>query len=289
MIVAIIGRPGHGKTAYLSVTGLRYLGCTDEAYELKQNSIAQVQAFNAAGFNYSLPDRPPVYTNFPLSAQIGYKKYRDSYYVDGFHLGLENEFVPTIPVVPGSKIFLTEAQRYYNSRVPSKDFPDWVSHYYEEHRHYGLDIYLDLQRLGLLDLNIRDICETIIEVVDIEHKADYAGNILQSTFILRRWDNLSAAEAFISNNSLKNYELVRETFVGNVFESYKSKSYFEAFLPKKDFMFLEHVGEVIDGKDLSFAKAVYRQTAPYGFYKNEAAQILKDRNKAAQEKRKKAI
>ncbi len=290
MITVIFGKPGHGKTAYLSSIGLKYLGCTAEASELKQNSIEQIRFLNSRGFNYSMPDRPPVYTNYPLSAQIGYKKRRDSYYVDGFHLGLENDFVPVIPVVPGSKILMTEVQRYYNSRVPAKDFSDWVSRYFEEHRQFSLDIYLDLQRLGLLDLNVRDICEDIVEVVDVEHKIDYAGNVLESEFLLRKWSSLSAAEAFISNNSLKNYDLVKERFTGNVFESYKSKQFFDAFLPKKDFMFLEHVGEIIDDNDLSFVKAVYRQTAPYGFYKSEAAQILKDRIKAEQEsKRKKTV
>ena len=88
-----------------------------------------------------------------------------------------------------------------------------------------------------------------------------------------------AAEAFIGNSSLNNFDEVKEIFCGDVFEAYKSRSYFEAFLPAGDFDMLEHVAAAESG-DLSFVKTVYRQTAPYGFYKSEAAQILKERKKS---------
>lgn len=287
MITVIFADPGAGKTAYLTAIALQYLGNTKEALALKRDCIQKVQALNQSGFNYSLPDRSPVYSNYPISAHVGYKKYVDSYYIDGFHMGFENEFVPVIPLLPGSKVFITEAQRYYNSRK-SGELPAWVSHFYEEHRHYYLDIFLDLQRLTLLDLSIRGIAGRIVQVVDVNHKIDYAGNVFESTFKLREWHDVAAAEAFIANSSLKNYEIVTESYACNVFEAYKSRSFFKAFLPKEDFMLLEHVGEVINGVELSFVKQIYSQTAPYGFSNSEAAAIMKARKEEEEKVKKEA-
>lgn len=287
MITVIFGEPGAGKTAYLTALALKYLGNTKEAYDLKRNCIQQVRSFNEQGFNYSIPDRSPVYSNYPVSAHVGYKKYIDSYYIDGFHMGMENEFVPIIPLLPGSKVFLTEVQRYYNSRLVG-ELPAWVSHFFEEHRHYYLDLFLDLQRLSLLDLSIRGIAGRIVQVVGVQHKTDYIGNVLESEFTLREWHDTSSAEAFINNNNLENYELIKEKFSVNVFEAYKSRSFFDAFLPKEDFMLLDHVGNVVNGVDLNFVKAIYRQTAPYGYYNSEAKAIMKARKDAEEKARKEA-
>ena len=277
MISVVFGKPGAGKTAYLVANCLKYLGNTREALNLKRNSIAQVTALQGEN-NYSFPDRPPVYTNFPVSAHVGYQKRRDSYYIDGFSLGFQNEFVPVRSVFPGSFIAMTEVQRYYNSRVPAKEFPDWVSRYFEEHRHFGLQIMLDLQRLGLLDLNIRELGEEFVEVVDVQHETNWLGTVQASEFTLRKWSRLSAAEAYINSDKLHNYDEVVERFDGNVFDAYQSRSYFDAFLPEMcDFSQLGH--NITVGKDLSFRKLVYRQEAPYGFYKSEAAKILAERKK----------
>lgn len=285
MITAIIGIPGSGKTAYLTALALKYLINSREGRELMRSCISQVKAFNSQGFNFSVPDRPPIYTNYPVSAHIGYKKRRDSYWIDGFRMGFENDFVKTVPVLPCGKVFLTEVQRYYNSRM-SKDLPDWVSRFFEEHRHFFLDIFLDLQRLGLLDINIRELLGCVIEVAEVKHETDYIGNVLQSEFTLRVWKDAASAEAFIANRDKINYDLVKETFEFNVFDAYKSRSFFDAFLPKEDFMLLDHVGKVINGVDLDFKKAVYAQTAPYGFYKKDAEAILKARMDAEKKKAK---
>ncbi len=285
MITAIIGRPGSGKTAYLTCLALKYLLNTQEGKVLLRNCISQVELLNAQGFNYSIPSSPPVYTNYPVSAHIGYQKRRDSYWIDGFRMGFENEFVETVPVLPGSKIFMTEVQRYYNSRM-STQLPDWVSRFFEEHRHFLLDIFLDLQRLGLLDINIRELLECVIEVANVKHETAYNGKVIQSEFTLRVWKDAASAETFISDRNKNNYDLVKETFDFNVFDAYKSRSFFDAFLPKNDFMLMDHVGRVVNGVDLDFKKAVYAQTAPYGFYKKDAEAILKARQDEAKENKK---
>ena len=51
-------------------------------------------------------------------------------------------------------------------------------------------------------------------------------------------------------------------------------------------MLFRSVGKVINGVDLSFKKAVYAQSAPYGFYNSEAKKILDERIKEAKEQKK---
>ncbi len=283
MITIIFGKPGAGKTAYLVSQMLRFLGNSREAYELLWDCQDRVITMDRRGLDYTVPTTPPVYTNFPVSAHVGFNQWRSSFYVDGFHLGLENDFVPVTNVLPGAVIGLTEVQRYYNSRN-SKDgkkaLPDWVSRFYEEHRHYGLQIYLDLQRLGLCDLNIRELAGRIVEVYDLEHHLDRRGNILASRFSLRCWDNLAAAERYVDNDSLTNYARKEYIHEGNVFEAYTSTCYFDAFLPGacKDFSMQTHdVTATFNAQlQLEFSKRVYRQSAPRGFYPGDAEELRKE-------------
>ncbi len=280
MITIIFGKPGAGKTAYLVSQMLRYLGNSREAYELLWSCRDRVLALDER-LGYTLPTTPPVYTNFPVSAHVGYNKWRSSFYVDGFHLGLENDYVPVTNVLPGAVIGLTEVQRYYNSRNKDKKaLPDWVSRFYEEHRHYGLDIYLDLQRLLLCDLNIRQLAGRIVEVYKLEHEYDRMGNILASRFSLRSWDSLAAAERYVDNDSLTNYSREEYIHEGNVFEAYTSACYFDAFLPgtAKDFSFGTHAqGRQSDAQlQLEISKQIYRQSAPRGFYPGDAEDLRKE-------------
>lgn len=281
MITIIFGKPGAGKTAYLVSQMLRFLGNSLEAYELLWGCWDRMEALIDRGLCYSFPSTPPVYTNFPVSAHVGFNSWRSSYYVDGFHLGLENDYVPVTNVFPGAVIGLTEVQRYYNSRnKDKKTLPDWVSRFYEEHRHFGLQIYLDLQRLGLCDLNIRELAGRIVEVYGLEHQLDKHGNICASKFLLRTWDNLAAAERYVDNDSLTNYSIEEYIHQGNVFEAYTSACYFDAFLPGtgKDFSLGTHDQTLRSDANLqlAFSKQIYRQSAPRGFYPGEAEDLRKE-------------
>ena len=68
---------------------------------------------------------------------------------------------------PYEVIGIQEAQKYLNSRK-SKNFPDWQSRWYEQHRHNNLDILMDVQRPGLVDVNIRELAQ-FIDIQDMEN------------------------------------------------------------------------------------------------------------------------
>ena len=264
MITIIFGKPGAGKTAYMAALATEYLNCSARCYDATTECIHAVTALKEQGFDFQQPDRAPVYTNFNLCVQSGYKEYIGSYYVDGFHLGFANDYVEIINVLPGAKIFLSEAQRYYNSRK-SKDLPDWVSRYFEEHRHYDLDIYLDVQRPGLIDVNIRDIAGKFVEIEQLTQSADKDGKITGTTFYIKEFDDWKHVESYITSD-VQHFTKKVVPFNFNVFDNYQSKSYYRNFLPATDFDYIEHVALENVEQDVKLAKEMYSQTAPPGFY-----------------------
>ena len=261
MITIVFGKPGAGKTAYMTADAVKYMNGSEQCLELLKASQAQVLKSG----DFSTPPFSPVYSNYRITAQHSYNKLRVSFYVDGFRLGFDNENLAVFHLPPCSRIYLAEAQRYYNSRQ-SRDFPEWVSRFFEEHRHFGLDIMMDVQRPGLIDVNIRELCERFVEMLKLEHELDKSGNIVATTFIYREFDDWKAVEKYLAGD-LKVGILCKERFEGNVFDHFESRSYFNVFLPpgNGDFNYIVHpIGDA--DVEREYAWQFYPQTAPEGFY-----------------------
>ena len=256
MITIVFGIPGVGKTCYLTAEAVKYLNNSTDCLDLLLKTELQVNELRCTGLNLSLPKHAPVYTNYDLRVDVGREKIC-SYYIDGFHLGFDNPDVDIMPVYPGSKIFLSEAQRYYNSR--NRQLPDWVSRFYEEHRHFGLDIFLDCQRPDLIDANIREIAGEFIEMLKTEVIAG------QTIFHYRRYTSWSELEKCREGlRILPEIETKVIPFV--VFDYFKSCCYFNEFVPKMDFWQFGHIlGNT--PSEIELGKTMYRQIAPPGFYK----------------------
>lgn len=276
MITIVFGKPGAGKTAYLAQDAVRYLNFGPDSAELHDQARKKIEELNGDGGLFLVPYLPPVYTNFPLTVNAGTSVLGRSYYVDGFHLGFENPDVDVMPVLPGARIYLSEAQRYYNSRR-SKDLPDWVSRWYEEHRHFGLQIHLDVQRPALIDVNIRELCERFIEVRGLEHEVDGLGRIIRSTFTVRVFEDWKYVEKYIDGTALNcQYEEQQLVYEGNIFECYESHVYFRHFIPTRaDFSQILHIcgRDVLEDSEIS--KILYRQTPPEGFYPSRGSNTRK--------------
>ena len=170
MITVIYGLPGAGKGALMTAF-VKSIYKNEGRYILKK--CKETLAEYNVEFDKQLnePDRVPIFTDYKVKFLIGYKKYYETYFLNGYYFGLENDNVPVIHVPPFSRVFLTEVQRYYDSRK-SSTLKEFVSRLYEMHRHNNIDIYLDLQRLGLLDLNIRDLAKRIILIEELKHEYD---------------------------------------------------------------------------------------------------------------------
>lgn len=189
---------------------------------------------------FARPDNPPLFSDFKVNIKVGYEKYFEPYFVNGFYLGLPNEQLNVMHVPPFSKIFLGEAQRYYDSRKSSR-FPGFISRFFEMHRHYGIDIFLDVQRPNLIDLNIKALCRRFIEVREMQNLRDDSGQIVKSIFDCRQFDSWTACEKYIAGDQ-EGYSTVTFINEGNIFDCYDSHTYFKEFLPQqgKDFDYLKY-------------------------------------------------
>lgn len=265
MITIVFGKPGAGKTAFLAADASKYLNYSEEMYELHRSCVSQIRALNLDEERFVYPTRPPVYSNFRIAVPCGTRAPLESYYIDGFHMGFENPDVDIMPVLPGARIYLSEAQRYYNSRR-SKDLPDWVSRFYEEHRHFGLDITLDVQRPGLIDVNIRELCGCFIEVQCIENIYDENDNIIASRFHLREFSDWKFVDKYLTDGD-ECYTEKSLVFKGCVFDYYESLAYYSEFVPTScDFATISHLSGSMDDDTLKLSKIMYSQTPPEGFY-----------------------
>lgn len=240
MIIIIFGKPGIGKTS-LNMAFLK------QEFLLEGKNLLESCRYRISMLNYgrktplTMPDKAPIFSDFEARVKYGYKKQYEPYYINGFYFGLKNERLKVLNLPPYAKIHLCEAQKYFDSRK-SKTFPAFVSRAFEMHRHYGLDIIMDVQRLGLIDLNVREIAGKFIEVVDCIHEEDACGNISKTTWHCREFDSYQSVRDYLEASG-KDYRETTYTNEGNIFDSYNAYGCFDEFVPDdgQDFSYLSHL------------------------------------------------
>ena len=241
-----------------------------------RESIKRIEERNKLRLNpLTLPVKPPIYADYPVKFQVGYNEYFEPYFINGYYLGLANDRMNTLYLPPYSKVFLGEAQRYYNSRK-SANFPDHVSRLYEMHRHYHLDIFMDVQRVRLIDANIRDLCRHFIEVQSSTNILNDVGHIVKTVWQCREFSNWTAFEDYL-NTGAETYTVTTYTHDGDIFECYDSFGYFDNFIPAegKDFNYLNFMSRT-DLSNLSSAEAeFYKNTEPDGYRKKATTEQKK--------------
>lgn len=236
MITVIYGLPGAGKGA-LMTKFVKDIYMT-EGRQILRKCKEKVEEYNFL-FNKKLvpPERVPIYTDYEVKFKTGYEKFYSTYFLNGYYFGLENDDVPVLHVPPYAKVFLTEVQRYYDSRK-SASLKPFISRLYEMHRHNNIEIYLDLQRLSLLDLNIRDLAKQIIFIEELTHQKD-GEIILSSTWKCKKFASATDADRYF-NDGAKTYENVTFKYEGNIFKCYDSFSNKDKFIPNESYKYLDH-------------------------------------------------
>ena len=238
-ITIIFGATGAGKTAFATYKlKEKYM---NDGSNILRRSRRIVETVNAKyGTNYTPPDKVPFYTNYKIKLHVGYHKYYEPYLLNGYYFGIPNEENDTEYVVPGSWLVIDEAQRVYNSRE-SASFKDWASYAFEIHRQAELNILLLSQRGMLIDRNIKELGVHVIEIRGIENTKDAAGNIIQTKWKCREFEDWAACERYLKNNE-KTY--TEKTYVNqwSIFDSFDSFAKLKDFLPPKgkDFDYLPH-------------------------------------------------
>ncbi len=266
MITIISGAPGAGKSslntyflkqAYFEHGRTMLESCTSKIAELNKTRLNPLTP----------PDKPPIFSDYKVKFRVGYEEFFEPYYINGYYLGLANDRMATQFLPPYSKVFLGEAQRYYNSRQ-SANFPDFVSRLYEMHRHYHLDIFMDVQRVMLIDPNIRALCRHFIEVQGMENTLNDVGEIIKTVWHCREFPNWTAYENYL-NTGAETYTNTAYTHEGNIFHCFDSFGYFDMFLPKEgqDFNYLNFVNRAELAKLPDDKAQFYKSGEPEGYRK----------------------
>ncbi len=236
----IIGENGAGKNSLMTFLLKRlYL---NKGESIRRNSQALIkQANKDFGRNYTFPDQVPFYTiNWSVKLHVGYRKYYEPYFLNGYYFGVANEKMDTQFIAPGSVLVFDEATRFFNSRE-SSSFSEAVSYAFQIHRHARLDIYFLAPRGMMLDVNIRELGVKVIEVIERNEDYDAAGNIIRLTWHCREFENWRMAKQYLEKNE-ETYTETEYVYEGNIHEEYDSHDKFKEFLPPegKDFSYLPH-------------------------------------------------
>ena len=270
MITIITGKPGVGKTALN--TYFCWQTYRNDSARLLKLIRDRIELINESRITpLTAPTDPPIYTNYEVKFLIGYEKHYEPYYINPYYLGLSNDKMKMQNIPPYSRLFISEAQRYYNSRK-SSTLPDWVSRFYEMHRHYGIDIYLDVQRGKLIDLNIRELCKRFIEVQGITVERSGGTWIDKTRWECREFTSMQDYDDYVNGDGANYIETVYE-YAGDIFASYNSTSCFNEFVP-------------IEGEDFHYLP--YRQEGSHNpddpaatFYNTTEPELYRQPDKAA--------
>lgn len=277
MIIIITGKPRVGKTA-LNTFFAKYSYHARGSLRFRR-SLEELKAENENRINkLILPDRVPIYTNYEAHFSAGYKQEYFPYWVDPYYLGSPNSEYPVLCILPYSELHITEGQRYWDSRE-SATMPDHVSRWFETHGHFWLDIFIDVQRGKLIDLNIRALANRFIEVQRMVNVKDAYGRILSSTWYCREFDNSQDYETYIEGGNAR-YRETSYTHVGNIFSCYNSRSCKEDFVPleENNFTLLEYKTPT-EVKELPESLVKYYMNKKPDWYRKRVTNqtIIKDR------------
>lgn len=282
MITVIIGDPGSGKTSFLTYRIKQALLTEGKARQRK--SVKKIEEFNKLrNTPLSVPTQPPIYTNFEAKFTIGYKKIFKPYTLNPYYFGLPTKGRTLQLVVPHSLIVLAEMDDPYDSR--QRNLPAAVSGLYNKHRHFWLDIIIELHRAMLLDSNIREIANLFIEIQGQTHEKDFAGRIVKTTWHCREFTDWRDMERYL-NSGEKTYKETTYTNEGDIFRSYDSFSCSAEFLPDdgQDFSLLPQRNITEIGTLPPDIAKFYEAGEPSEYRSKKAAQAEPKDNKSNKKK-----
>lgn len=258
----IFAPPRMGKTSFM-VALLNHF--TYDKIRRKQQRI-EIDSFVQGGFVVGCP-RCCTSSNF----DVLYKSFRYSRIktrkINPYKLGFFNDKVKTYFTAPFDVYGITEAQKYFNSRM-SKKYPDWQSRFYEQCGHNNLLFFLDCQRPKLIDANIRDLAK-FIEIVHLE-KIYKKNKLVSLIWTINFIENSSLFESYMTSGKTIELPQFRVKIDYNVFELYNSKLsqplFFEGHF-EEDFNNAEF-DDVVRTKE-SYQKFLEKveDSLPKGFYK----------------------
>ena len=243
-VTVISGMGGAGKTSLMTAIVKKLIRTEGQSRLMK--SIAMIEKFNKDRQTHlTKPDKIPVYANYDMTFNVGYKEVLKPYFIDEQYFGLPNTEKIVAPVAPFSVIALQEMDDEYESR--SRNLVKSVAGLYNKRRHFGLEIIMDLHRIMILDSIIREVTDKFIEIQRQEHEKNFAGRIVKTTWYCREFDDPKEMQRYAKSDGKEGYykevEYVNE---GDIFQCYDTHSCAKEFIPKEgeDFMYLRQRSEI---------------------------------------------
>lgn len=231
MITIIFGQPGAGKTSLMT-------HCMIDLYERKgdellEQCIQQIEEQNRERIHaLPFPDRPPFFSNYAVKFLVDYEEEYSPYFFNPYYFGVENEEFGVQYLPPCSTLFITEGQKYFNSRK-SLTLRDHVSRAFELHRQNEMNIFIDCQRPKLIDLNIRELTPRFIEVLRVENEMNSYGGILSSTWYCREYSSAAEVMEYIASGE-GGKEIPPIVHRGCIFDAFDSFEQKKKFMPKDE-------------------------------------------------------
>ncbi len=221
MITIIFAPPRTGKTCFM--THIANTVAFDRQRNRAMQTELQQKIESGFGAIATIPEHC-VSANYDITLRKFRYSPRMSRRINPYRLGFSNKCVKTHFNIPYEAIFITEAQKYLNSRM-SKYFPDWQSRWYEQHGHNNLDIFLDTQRPMLIDVNIRELSQ-FVEIVKLHIDYDRLGLPCRLVWDIRRIDSSPLFDRYMSSGKQDKSCYTEDTVTAeyNVFACYDSRS-----------------------------------------------------------------
>lgn len=275
-LTLVVGVRGTGKSSFLTYQG--YKAKFERGDYLRTRSAALTAELNKT-YKLSLTPPPdvPIYSSMKMRYLVGYYKYYEPYFINPYYLGVnDGSGKPALYVPPGSVVIIPELQRVINSRE-SSSFPNRLSQWFEESRHFDIEFWGDGQRGHLMDLNVRAITDRIIEMQGVENEYDILGRVIRTTWHCREFSCLRDYDDYVKKN-IPSYKETTYEYNGNIFACYDSKERKRDYIPPRgqDFSYMKHLTAEEITKLPPKQAEIYSLDEPTWFRgKNEAEQTKK--------------
>ena len=258
MITIIFGPPRIGKTMLMV-----YL-LTEAAFNRERNRKMRkaLEEKNRNGFNLTIPDYA-VSANFDITfRKYGYSQ-RKARIIDPNKIGFGGGGRNTHFLLPYETIGVMEAQEFYNSRNYAK-FESWQSNLFEQHGHNHLDFYMDTQRPGLIDLNIRELAQ-FVEVRALDLKKDKYNHVSGLTWTVRTFDNCGLVDDYMRSGKkdrtcFKQFKITSDIDVRKSYDSWSLEPKF-------------YMGHMEEDFDLRYQKKYGETKADYIQYLEDIGEV----------------
>ena len=234
-IISVSGKTRRGKTSWVLASLLSELiGEDNERYV---NCVEYLEELKRKGVEVTLP--PQEHT---ISANIDFVNHfpdKKAYEVNGFDLGVPNDFHETLRLMPYGTYILDEAQRYY-MQDETKHLPPWVLMMFQISGQYYIKFILISQRYIWIHKDIRALVDLFVYILECKHKYKIGkkiittdkllkhGKLLSTTWWYKEFDDEAEIELYLkaSRKDKKNYgKSCKYTFKGDITQHYDRNNF----------------------------------------------------------------